>query len=179
MNVLGVIPARGGSQRIPRKNIALCAGRPLLSYTCEAALGSRLLTRTVLSTEDEEIAAMARNEGMEVLVRPGHLAQAETPMAPVLLDVLERLGEPDALVLLQPTSPLRTSRHIDEAVSLFLDQSADSVVSVRLAPHIFHPLKLQRLHQGRLVPYLPEGAQSAAAATCRRSTPGTGRPCWS
>ena len=111
-HILGVIPARGGSKDIPGKNLCLLRGRPLIEYTFDAAKGSRLLDRVILSTDDEAIAALGRAHGIEVpFVRPAHLAQDDTPMLDVLIHVLESLRseayEPDCLVLLQPTSPLR------------------------------------------------------------------------
>src|SRR5207249_733281 len=116
MTFAGVIPARGGSQGIPRKNLAPCAGRPLLAWTAAAALACPQLQRVILSTDDDGIASIGRELGLDVpFLRPPELAQAETPMLGVLQHLLERLGEsgpvPEALVLLQPTSPLRTARH--------------------------------------------------------------------
>ncbi len=152
MRVIGLIPARGGSKGIPRKNLAPLGGRPLLAYTVEAALGSKALTRTVVSTDSPEIAEVARALGAEVpFVRPAHLARDETPMRDVVLHALGELGVCDVLVLLQPTSPLRGSRHIDEAVRLLLDSGADSVVSVVEVPHQFRPGKLMAIEDGRLV----------------------------
>ena len=93
-NVLGLIPARGGSKGIPRKNIALLAGRPLLAYTCEAALASRVLNRVVLSTDDKEIAEVGRQCGVEVpFIRPTSLAQDETPSIDVVRHAVEHLRD--------------------------------------------------------------------------------------
>ncbi|MBI3457931.1 MAG: acylneuraminate cytidylyltransferase family protein [Candidatus Rokubacteria bacterium] len=162
MDILGVIPARGGSKSIPRKNLAPLAGRPLLAYTCDAALASKRLTRVVLSTDDEEIAAAGRACGVEVpFRRPAGLSGDETPMVEVLQDVAARLADRDgyraeALVVLQPTSPLRRAAHIDEAVELLLETGADSVVSVIEVPHQFSPVSLLRVADGRLAP-LVEG----------------------
>ncbi len=157
-----MIPARGGSKSIPRKNLAPLAGRPLLAYTCDAALASKRLTRVVLSTDDEEIAAAGRACGVEVpFRRPAGLSGDETPMVEVLQDVAARLADRDgyraeALVVLQPTSPLRRAAHIDEAVELLLETGADSVVSVIEVPHQFSPVSLLRVADGRLAP-LVEG----------------------
>lgn len=157
MRRLAIIPARGGSKRIPRKNMSSCAGKPLLGHTLEAALGSRLLDRIVLSTDDEEIAALGRASGVEVLLRPEALARDQTPMPPVIRHVLEHVadesGDLEAVVLLQPTSPLRRSRHIDEAMELFLKTRPDAVVSVKPVPHTEHPYKLVRPTPSGLVPY--------------------------
>jgi len=160
MEVLGVIPARGGSKGIPKKNLALLAGKPLLAYTCEAALQAKRLTRVIVSTDDQAIAACARDCGIDVpFFRPPHLAADDTPMLEVLCYVLETLrnGEgyrPDVLVLLQPTSPLRTASHIDEAVRVLVETQADSVVSVTEVPHQFRPSSLLQLDGDYLIPCL-------------------------
>jgi CMP-N-acetylneuraminic acid synthetase len=155
-NILGLIPARGGSKSIPKKNLAALAGRPLLAYTCEAALGSRLLTRAVLSTDDPEIAAVGRELGVEVpFERPGDLARDDTPSLPVVQHAVEWLRAhedwgPDLVVLLQPTSPLRKAQHIDEAVSRLQSAGADTVVSVVEVPHRFSPYALMELDDSQL-----------------------------
>ena len=154
-----MIPARGGSKGIPRKNLAPLAGRPLLLHACDAARASRRLTRTIVSTDDAEIAAVGAGAGMDVpFLRPAALAADDTPMLDVLLDLVERLaaGEryrPHALVLLQPTSPFRRAEHIDAAVDLLVGSGADSVVSVVAVPHQFTPASLLRVDGGRLVPW--------------------------
>jgi CMP-N,N'-diacetyllegionaminic acid synthase len=160
-NVLGLIPARGGSKGIPRKNIALLAGRPLLAYTCEAALASRVLHRVVVSTDDEEIAEVAHQCGLEVpFIRPTSLAQDETPSIDVVRHTVEHLRNeehwiPGVVVLLQPTSPLRKARHIDEAVGRMTETKADTVVSVVEVPHRFNPHNIMQLKDGELTDYLP------------------------
>ena len=124
-NIIGIIPARGGSKGIPCKNIKKLAGKPLLSYTAEAAHRSKLLTRIVLSTEDEEIKQLGLDLGLDVpFMRPAKLAEDDTPGVSVIrhaVDTLEREENyyPDVIVVLQPTSPLRTSEHIDEALNIF------------------------------------------------------------
>ena len=159
MRLVAVIPARGGSKGIPGKNIALCAGKPLLAWTCEAALGSRSLARTIVSTDAEDIATVARRYGVEVpFVRPSALSADDTPAMPVLQHALEWLevagDHVDALVLLQPTSPLRRSEHIDAAAELFEATRADSVVSVVDVPHRYHPDSVMIERDGGLQPYL-------------------------
>jgi CMP-N-acetylneuraminic acid synthetase len=134
MRVLGIVTARGGSKAVPRKNLALLGGRLLLSYTAEVVRASRLLTRTVLSTDDEEIAFVGRTLGLEVpFMRPAELARDDTPTVPVLQDVLRRLetaGECyDAVMTLQPTSPFRTAEDIDGSIKLLQNTDADSVIS--------------------------------------------------
>lgn len=161
MNVLGVIPARGGSKSIPRKNLAPLAGRPLLAYTCEAARRSRRLTRVVLSTDDAEIAAVGRECGVPApFTRPPALAGDETPMVEVLRHAVAWIEAhegfaTDAVVVLQPTSPLRRAEHIDAAVDLLLVTGADTVVSVVEVPHQFNPVSVVCLGaQGELRPYV-------------------------
>ena len=141
---LGIIPARGGSKGVPRKNIRSVCGRPLIQYAIDAAQGSRLLTRFVVSTEDSEIADYCIKAGCEVLLRPAVLACDDTPMIAVIQHVLSTLVQdedfrPDVTVLLQPTAPLRRSAHIDAAVDLLLSSRADSVVSVSEIPGHHHP----------------------------------------
>ena len=157
MTILGVIPARGGSRGIARKALYPVAGRPLLAYTAEAARASRTLTRVIVSTDSAEIADAARALGLEVpFLRPGELAGDDTPMLPVLQHAAAEagIGADDAVVLLQPTSPLRRAEHIDGAVDLLRQTGADSVVSVIEVPHQFNPVSVLRLDAGRLVPFL-------------------------
>lgn len=157
-DILGIILARGGSKRIPQKNIVPVNGKPLLAYTCEAALGSSLLTRTILSTDDEAIAAVGRTCGVDApFLRPKELARDETPSMDAVRHVLSELErreayKPPIVVVLQPTSPLRTSTHIDDALSLFLETSPDSVVSVTAMPYAHGPQMSMRIESGKLVP---------------------------
>jgi len=144
MRILGLIPARGGSKGVPRKNIRCLNSKPLLAYTAEAALNSKRLARIVLSTEDEEIAAVGRECGLEVpFMRPADLAADSTPTLPVVkhvLESLEKLGDKfDAVCLLQPTNPLRRAIDIDNCIDLFERSTVDSVVSVRPVPAEYNP----------------------------------------
>ena len=148
---IALVPARGGSIGIPRKNMAPLGGRPLVAWTIEAALASEAVTRTVVSTEDEEIAAVARAAGAEVLTRPDELAADETPMRDVIEHALDELGGVEVIVLLQPTSPLRRAEHVDTAVELLRTTGADSVVSVVEVPHRYRPGSLMALDGDRLV----------------------------
>lgn len=160
MDILGLIPARGGSKSIPHKNIALLVGRPLLAYTCDAALASQRLTRVILSTDDPVIAQVGQQCGVEVpFIRPADLATDDTPALNVIQHALRVLDEmesyrPEVVVLLQPTSPLRRAEHIDEGVDILLKTGADSVVSVVEIPHQFNPVSQMRLDDGKLVPLL-------------------------
>jgi len=162
MSIVAVIPARGGSKGIPRKNIVPLAGKPLIAWTIEAALGAASLDRVVVSTEDAEIAALARAVGAEApFMRPNDLARDDSSTLAVLQHTVAELAaredyRPDAVMTLQPTSPLRTAGHIDDAVTAFrADADADSLVSCIEVPHIFHPLSvMKRDANGYLVPYL-------------------------
>jgi N-acylneuraminate cytidylyltransferase/CMP-N,N'-diacetyllegionaminic acid synthase len=131
-NVLGIIPARGGSKGIPRKNIKELHDRPLIKYSITAALESDAIGRTIVTTDDEEIADVAAAAGAEVpFMRPASLAEDETPTEPVIEHALTELDESfDEFVLLQPTSPLRTAEHIDAAVNTYRSTGAKSLVSV-------------------------------------------------
>jgi CMP-N,N'-diacetyllegionaminic acid synthase len=134
MRVLGIVTARGGSKGIPRKNIRLLLGKPLLQYTAEAALKAKRVSRVILSTEDPEIAEVGRACGLEVpFLRPPELALDNTPTLPVLQDALRRFeskgGEYDAILTLQPTNPLRRPSDIDGAIELLDRTRADSVIS--------------------------------------------------
>ena len=148
MEVLGLIPARGGSKGIAGKNLAPLGGKPLIAWTLEAARASETLSSVVVSTDSEEIAAAA--DGSRVLARPPELAADETPMLAVLEHAVTELGRPDVLVLLQPTSPLRRAEHIDEVVRLLVESDADSVVSVVEVPHRYAQESLMALERGRL-----------------------------
>ena len=161
-NVLGVIPARGGSKGIPNKNLALLCGRPLLAYTADAVKESKLVTRTIVSTDDMRIADCARSMGLEVpFMRPSFLAGDEVPMLPVLQQAIELLESDgfhgDIVVLLQPTSPLRRPDHIRDAVNLLRETNADSVVTVVEVPRHLSPDYVMRIDEGRLKPFLPDG----------------------
>lgn len=162
MRVLGVIPARGGSKSIPRKNLVLLAGQPLITWTIKAAQGARRLDRLVVSTEDTEIAATSLASGAEVpFLRPVELAADETPTLPVIRHCLQWLEStesyrPDAVMILQATSPLRRSMHVDEAINLLeADTHADSLVSCTAVPSHLHPNKMMRRgDDGYLHPFI-------------------------
>jgi CMP-N,N'-diacetyllegionaminic acid synthase len=144
MNVLAIIPARGGSKGIARKNLRLLGEKPLIAYAIDAAQGSSLIGAIAVTTDDPEIAQVAHEQGCTVIDRPSTLAQDATPMVPVILHALEEwtkagAEQPEITVLLQPTAPLRTARHIDEAVQLLIDDDAGSVVSVCPVPGHFSP----------------------------------------
>jgi CMP-N-acetylneuraminic acid synthetase len=158
-SIVALIPARGGSRGILRKNIVSVGGKPLIAYTIEAARASRYVTHTIVSTDNPEIAEVSRQWGAEVpFLRPAELAQDATPALPVILHAIETLaasGEmPEVIVYLQPTSPLRTAVHIDEAVGLLRSSGADTVVSTVEVPHQFHPTSVMRMvSDGRLTTF--------------------------
>jgi len=129
--ILGVIPARGGSKGVPRKNIRELSGKPLIAWTIEAANRSKYLDRVILSSEDEEIIATAKTWGCEVpFVRPTELSQDETPGTDPILHALQELPGYDIVVVLQPTSPLRTTADIDAGLEFFVQQGALACVAV-------------------------------------------------
>jgi CMP-N-acetylneuraminic acid synthetase len=183
--VVGLVPARGGSKGVPGKNIKRLAGRPLLEYTARAAAASGVLDRLVLSTDSEEIAALGARLGLDVpFLRPAALAADDTPMLPVIRHALEALAAQgcvvDVLVLLQPTSPLRRPQHISDAVRLLRESGADSVVTVAELPRHLSPDYVMKIEDGKLKPFLAEGAritrrQDARAAYWRD---GTVYACW-
>jgi CMP-N-acetylneuraminic acid synthetase len=126
--ILGIIPARGGSKTIPRKNIKEICERPLIAWTIEAAKKSSLLDRFIVSTEDKEIAAVSREYGAEVIPRPPELATDEATTMSVLQDVLKNI-DTDIVVLLQATSPIRDENLIDSCIKEFLNSNADSLAT--------------------------------------------------
>jgi len=131
LNTFALITARGGSKGIPRKNIKAIAGKPLICWTIEAALRSSLLNAVVVSTDDLEIAELARQAGAQVpFMRPAELAQDQTPGLDPVLHALDQLPQYDSVLLLQPTSPLRTTDDIDGCLNLVMREKAQSVVSV-------------------------------------------------
>lgn len=169
MQILALVPARGGSKSVPRKNIRLLAGEPLIAYTLREAQKSRYITRLVVSTEDEEIARVARQYGAEVpFLRPGELALDHVPDLPVFQHCLAWLKEkegyqPDMIVHLRPTAPLRTVDYIDKGIQLLLEPlPADSARSVCRAGQ--HPLKMWSVKNGYLVPFVPESASGIREA---------------
>lgn len=140
--ILGVVPARGGSKAIPKKNIRVLAGRPLIYYTLEEAKKSKYLDRLVVSTDDEEIGRTCKNFGVEVVARPAELATDTSATELALIHVVETLKngegyEADIVVTLEPTSPLRTYKLIDKCIETLLSNDCDSVMSVTEARECF------------------------------------------
>lgn len=130
-SVLAIIPARGGSKGVPRKNIRQVAGKPLIAWTIQEALKSRYIDRTIVSTEDPEIAEIAREWGAETpFMRPAELAKDETPGIEPVIHAIRTLPGYAYVVLLQPTSPLRRQNDIDGCIELCQNRGAESCVSV-------------------------------------------------
>jgi N-acylneuraminate cytidylyltransferase/CMP-N,N'-diacetyllegionaminic acid synthase len=145
VNTFSLIPARGGSKGIPRKNIKPIAGKPLIVWTIEAALRSPMLRAVVVSTDDPEIAEVARRAGAQVpFMRPAQLAQDQTPGLDPVLHALDQLPQYDSVLLLQPTSPLRTTDDIDGCLNLVAQKKAPSAASVSEADT--HPYWTYRLN---------------------------------
>lgn len=142
--MLAVIPARGGSKGIPRKNARPFLGKPLVLWAVEAARNSGAFEHVVVSTEDEEIAGIARAAGADVLERPAELAGDEIGTAPVLRHALDALGG-ELVFAVEPTSPARRPFHLREAAELLRGSDADSIASVSEIPHHFVPEKALRL----------------------------------
>ena len=126
--ILGLIPARGGSKGVPRKNIKMIYGKPLMVWTIERALESKFLTHVIVSTDDEEIAEIAKAYGAEVLIRPEELATDNASTLDVMIHAIS-IYSPDTLVLLQPTSPFREKGRIDECVERFKISGCDSLAT--------------------------------------------------
>lgn len=144
MRILGLIPARGGSKGIPRKNIKLLQGKELIRYTIEVGLQCKLLDEIMVSTDDEEIANISRAAGAEVpFLRPDHLANDKSPTIDTVIHVLnfyEEKNKPfDAICLLQPTVPFRNADDLNDAIKKFIASEADSLISVREVPHVYNP----------------------------------------
>lgn len=156
MNILALIPARGGSKGIPRKNIANLGGKPLIAWAIEQALASRHITRTLVSTDDSEIAGIARSLGAEApFLRPHEISNDTAPALPVIQHAVEWLASnqnwsADAVAYLQPTSPFRTAADIDAACTLLVSRKAETVVSVVSVPHNMGPASLMAMREGWL-----------------------------
>jgi CMP-N,N'-diacetyllegionaminic acid synthase len=180
LKVLGIVTARGGSKGIQGKNLKPLAGRPLLAYTIDAAQASGALDRLVLSTDDPAIAAAGRTHGCEVpFLRPAELARDDTPHLPVIqhaVDWLERNAAylPDAVMILQPTSPLREAADIRASIALLESSGADSVVSVSAASAHAHPMRMLRVDDRGAAVLFATGAPVRQRINRRQDLP----PAW-
>lgn len=161
MKILGLVPARGGSKSVPGKNLKLLGGKPLIQWTVECAELCEVFDRLVLSTESKEIAAVGESLGLEVpFLRPDVLAGDDSPMLAVVLHALEALAtggyKPDAIAILQPTSPFRRPEHVIAARDALA--SADSVCSVVKLPPELSPHYVMKVdEEGWLKHFLPDG----------------------
>ena len=144
MRILAIIPARVGSKGVPKKNIKLLGGKPLIEYTSRVALKSNLLTKVIVSSDDDEIIKVSESLGLEApFKRPNNLAEDKSPTLPVILHALDfykSKGEFfDAVCLLQVTSPFRTVEFLDKAIQKFIVSKSDSLISVQEIPHEYNP----------------------------------------
>ena len=158
--ILGVIPARGGSKGVPRKNVRNVGGKPLIAWSIEAARGASALSRCVVSTDDDEIASVAREYGAEVLPRPADFAGDRTPMIEVIRHALDALDRDTGtafthVMIIQPTAPMRTASDIDLAARKAMDVNADSVVSVYRVDDA-HPSRMYHLRDDVLESFYDE-----------------------
>ena len=127
---LAIIPARGGSKRLPRKNILDLNGKPLIAYSIEAGLNSKYIDCVIVSSDDEEILSVSQKFGADIIKRPEDLASDTSSTFEGLKHTIDNVRTYDYIVLLQATSPLRSSIHINEAIELLIDKNADAIISV-------------------------------------------------
>jgi CMP-N-acetylneuraminic acid synthetase len=177
VSVLGVVTARGGSKGIPGKNLKPLAGKPLLAYTIEAAQQSGVFDRLIVSTEDEAIAVCARSLGCDVpFMRPPALAQDDTIHLDVMAHAVAWMRDranytPDLVMILQPTSPLRSADDIRRAVDLLASTGADSVVSVSEVPAHYNPMRTLRLDDRGLAALFVSGEPVRRRVNRRQDMP--------
>ncbi|MDN5130961.1 cytidylyltransferase domain-containing protein [Aliarcobacter butzleri] len=135
MKIVSIIPARGGSKGLPGKNIIDLAGKPLIAWTIEASLKSKYITKTIVSSDDNNILEISKKFGAVTIKRPDELALDTTPSEPVVEHILKSLKNVEHynyLVLLQPTSPLRNEKDIDKAIELLIEKNASALISTKL-----------------------------------------------
>lgn len=150
---LAIIPARGGSKLIPKKNIVDLGGKPLISYCINATKGSKYVDRIIVTTDDDEIADISKKYGAEVpFKRPSELAQDNTPSIPVIEHAIRWLEEnekykPDYVLLVEPTTPFIKSEQIDKAIEKLIEKKADSSTTIVNVPRIFHPYHVRTISE--------------------------------
>lgn len=171
MKVLALVPARGGSKQIPGKNIRPIGGRPLIHWTLDSARASGSFDRIMVTTDSEEIASSCRSQGFDVpWLRPAEMAKDDSPRELAVFHCLAKLREagyaPDAVMLLQPTSPLRRPESIREALRKFVNSDGESVVSV--CPASDHPLWCKKITDDGRITQFVEGIDIPA---CRQDLP--------
>jgi CMP-N-acetylneuraminic acid synthetase len=164
MTTLALIPARGGSKGLPGKNTKPLCGKPLIAWTIETANQAGIFDRIVVSTDSREIAEVAqRHGGLVPFLRPAEIAADVTPMRDVIRHAIEAESaagfDPEIIILLQPTSPLRSAEEIRTAAQILRSTGCDSVVSVSPVPQHLCPDFVFRINQGVLRHFLPEGAE--------------------
>ena len=159
MDVLAIIPARGGSKGVPRKNLKLLGGKPLIAHSIDNALRSVYITDLITTSDDEEILQVAKSYGSQIIKRPPELAEDATKMPPVINHVLEtmkeNLKEYDVIILLQPTCPFRLTSDIDSALNMIKGGKAESVISVCEVGDN-HPARMYQMGNGSLEAFMPE-----------------------
>jgi len=189
MKIIAIIPARGGSKGVSKKNIRLLAEKPLIHYTIHAAQNSNYVDHVIVSTDDDEIIKVASIKDVQVIKRPSEIAGDDAPTIDAILHVLDnsdKLGlKPDLVVLLQPTSPFRAPSDIDAALDIFLQNDCDSVISVVESTHppfwnmvvkgsylqpLFDQESLRMRRQDLPKTYLPNGAIYIASAGTLKQT---------
>jgi CMP-N,N'-diacetyllegionaminic acid synthase len=165
--VLATIPARGGSKSVPHKNIYNLGGKPLIAYTIEEGLKSEFVTDLIVSTDNQEISKISKKLGAQVpFIRPAELSSDSALSFPVVKHAIEFMENEigfqyDYHVMLQPTSPFRKAKHIDDALSMMIKSSADSIVSVS-GVNAYHPLRMKKLigKENYLVNYIDQGFEN-------------------
>ena len=132
---LAIIPARGGSKRLPRKNVLDLCGKPLISWSIEAGLKSKYIDKLIVTSDDEEILYISKRYGADIIVRPDELSNDTATTFDAIKHTIDNTNKYDYIVLLQPTSPLRNEKNIDEAIELLESKNADAIVSVSEMEH--------------------------------------------
>lgn len=132
---LAIIPARGGSKRLPRKNVLDLAGKPLIAWTIDAGLKSKYIDKVIITSDDDEILDIAKQFGSYIIKRPDELASDTSTSFDAIKHTIDNVEKYDFIILLQPTSPLRNFKHIDEAIKLLESKKADAIVSVTEMDH--------------------------------------------
>ncbi len=156
-NILAVIPARAGSKGVPNKNIRKIAGKPLIYYTIKEGLKSKLITHLVVTSDSQKIIKISEFFGAKTILRPKNLALDNTQMVPVLkhaINMMEKKNkiQYDYIILLQPTSPLRTVKDIDNSLKILINKKPDSVISLcRLYDH--HPARIKKIINNKIMDF--------------------------
>jgi len=153
---VAIVPARKGSKRVPRKNVRLLMGKPLIQYSIEHALAAVSINKVVVSTDDEEVVGIAEKFDCEIIVRPDDLATDAAPMIGVIKHCIEtmskKVGNVDYLALLQPSVPIRDIDKIDDAIMMLKETGCDSVIS-HIRVDYFHPNRMKKIVNARVLPY--------------------------